>query len=215
MRKILLLISLLFVSIIMVGQAKEGSVKSNKQQQPAAVIELPYSPDIVSAAMNDYLSKKGRSKGNDIRGFTTYRNTQPLQNDTAANADLYIKVERKSSQEKGNSIISLLLTAPKDDQVTELDMHYFNMEQAKGFLNDLVPVIEAYNLEQQIKEQNEIVIKSESKYKNLLDDSTDLDKKRSGIEKKLQENKQEQQIQVTDIANQKQKLAVLVSQRKS
>jgi len=110
--------------------------------------------------MNDYLSKKGKSKGNDIRGFTTYRNTQPLQNDTA-NADLYLKVEHKSEQDKGSSTISLLLTAPKDDQVTQVSMHYLNMDQAETFLNDLVPAIEAYNLELRIKEQNETVIKSE------------------------------------------------------
>jgi len=49
----------------------------------------------------------------------------------------------------------------------------------------------------------------------LIEDSTDLYKKRVGIEKKQQENKQEQQTQINEIANQKQKLAILVSQRKS
>ena len=214
MKKALLLVGLLFITLIMVGQAKEGTVKSNRIQQPAAVIELPYPSDIVSAAINDYLSKKGRSKGNDIKGFSTFRNTQPLHNDVA-NADLYLRVERKSNQEKGKSIISLLLTAPKDDRGTEVDMHYMNMEQAKEFLDQLVPAIEAYNLEQQIKDQNESVTKAESRYKSLTDDGADLEKKRAGIEKKQQENLQDQQTQKTEIENQKQKLATLVSQRKS
>ena len=99
MKKICLSFSLFLFAGIVYGQATEGTVQYQKNEQPAAVIELPYSPDVVKDAMSDYLSKKGRSKGNDIKGFTTYRNTQALQSDSA-NADLYFKVERKSRQEK-------------------------------------------------------------------------------------------------------------------
>ena len=90
-----------------------------------------------------------------------------------------------------------------------------NMEQARDYLNGLVPAIDAYNLEQQIKEQNAMVIKAESKYKGLQDDGEDLVKKRENIEKKIEENKRDQQKQMTEIENQKQKLALLSSQRKS
>jgi hypothetical protein len=51
-------------------------------------------------------------------------------------------------------------------------------------------------------------------YKSLTDDGTDLESKRVGIERKQQENKQDQQKQMNEIENQKQKLAVLVNQRK-
>jgi hypothetical protein len=213
MKSTLLLVCMLFITVLMVGQAKEGTVKFQRTQQPAAVIELPYTPNIVSAAMNDYLSKKGKSKGNDLKGFTTFRNTQFQQND-ASNADLYFKVQKNNKGENGNSIVSLLLTAPKEVNVKASTIHHLDMEQAKTFLNDLAPAIEAYNLEQQIKNQNEAVIKAESRYKSLADDGTDLETKRVGIERKQQDNKQEQQKQMNEIENQKQKLAVLVSQRK-
>lgn len=215
MKSIFLLLCMLFIAVLVVGQAKDGMVKFQRIQQPAAVIELPYAPDIVSAAMNDYLSKKGKLKGNDLKGFTTYRNTQPLQNNDVANADLYFRVQRKDNQEKGTSTVSLLLTAPKEGNTNADNVHYLNMEQAKTFLNELTPAIEAYNLEQQIKDQNEMVIKAESKFKRLIDDGTDLESKRVSIEKKQQENKVEQQTQTTEVETQKQKLAVLVSQRKS
>jgi hypothetical protein len=211
MKHILLLSYMLFITVLIFGQAKEGTVKFQRTQQPAAVIELPYSPDMVRAAMNDYLSKKGKSKGNDLKGFTTFRNTQLLQH----NADLYFRVERKNNQENGNATVSLLLTSPKAGNENMDNLHYLNMEQAKIFLNDLAPAIEAYNLEQQIKDQNEAVIKAESKYKSLATDGTDLERKRAGIEKQQQGNKQDQQTQMTEIENQKQKLAVLVNQRKS
>lgn len=204
---------MLLITVFTYAQAYEGTVDYQRSQQPAAVIELPYAPDIVKAAMNDYLSKKGRSKGNDLRGFSTFRNTLPMPGDSV-NADLYFKVERKSRKEKQNSIISLLLTTPKEGQTGTNNMHYLNMEEAKTYLNDLAPAIEAYNLELQIKDQNEAVIKEEAKYKKLADEGKDLEKKRLNIEKKIEENKQEQQKQMNEVENQKQKLAVKVSERK-
>lgn len=212
MKKISLSLTLLVFTTIVHAQASEGTVAYQKSQQPAAVIELPYSPDVVNAAMKDYLSKKGRSKGNDLKGFTTYRNTHLRPNDSA-NADLYFKVDRKSRQEKETSVISLLLTLPKEG--TTGNVHYLNMEQAKGYLNELAPAIEAYSLELLIKDQNEKVIKAESKYKDLSDETIDLEKKRMGIEKKLLENNYETKTQVTEVETQRQKLSSLVSQRKS
>jgi hypothetical protein len=219
MKRTLLSFCLLLIACIIYGQAQEGTVEYQKSQQPAAVIELSYAPDIVTAAMNDYLSKKGKSKGNDIKGFTTFRNTQPTVNDNA-NADLYFKMERKSRQEKQVTIVSLLLTVPKEGPATET-VHHLNMDQAKAYLNDLVPAIEAYNLELEIKNQNEAVAKSESKYKNLGNDGEDLEKRKLSIEKNVQENKQNiqenknaQQNQLAEVEAQKQKLAELVNRRK-
>jgi len=44
---------MLFIAGMIYGQAQEGTVEYQKNQQPAAVIELAYTPDIVNAAMND------------------------------------------------------------------------------------------------------------------------------------------------------------------
>ena len=212
MKKVWFSIALIFLAAIVYGQATEGTVQYQKADQPAAVIELPYSPDVVRDAMRDYLSKKGKSKGDDRKGFTTYRNTQALQSDSA-NADLYFKVERKSRQEKEISVVSLLLTTPEGG--SSQNLHYLQMDQAKTYLNDLAPAIEAYQLELQIKEQNEKVIRAEAKYKGLTDDGTDLEKKRVEIEKKLADNKQDVQKQAAEVEAQKQRLSQLVEQRKA
>src|SRR5438067_3924123 len=113
MKQIIILVCSLFLFTIIYGQATEGTVEVQKNLQPAAVIELPYSPDRVHSAMDDYLSKKGRSRSTDIKGFTTFRNTQAAPTDSV-NADLYFKVERKSRKEKEVSIVSLLLTMPQE-----------------------------------------------------------------------------------------------------
>jgi len=169
----------------------KGAVEYQKQLQPAAVIDLPYPPSVVNAAMDEYLSKKGKSKGNDIKGFTTYRNTQPLQNDSV-NADLYFKTERKSRKEKEVTVVSLLLT-PADIQNSTGNLHYLNMNDAKDYLNGLAITIDAYNLELAIKDQNHAVIIAEAKYKILTNEAGDLDKKRAAIEKKIDDNRNDQQ----------------------
>ncbi|MGB8194220.1 MAG: hypothetical protein WCF67_19975 [Chitinophagaceae bacterium] len=211
MKKLFILICLLSVSLLMHAQAKEGWVESQKKQQPAAVIELPYAPDVVSAAMNDHLSKKGRSKGTDLKGFTTFRNTQHTQDDSI-NADMYFKVERKSRQEKGVTVVSLLVNGPAEGTTDSL--HYLKMDQAKIFLNELVPAIEAYNLELGIKDQNESLAKAESKLKSLVNDGADLESRRASIDKKIADNKADQQKQMNEIESQKLKLASQVNQRR-
>lgn len=212
MKRTFILLCMLSSTIVMYGQAREGWVESQKKQQPAAILELPYAPELVSAALNDHLSKKGRSKSTDMKGFTVYRNTQPMQNDTV-NADMYFKVARKSRQEKGLTVVSLLVNGPAGGTVESV--RYLGMEQAKTYLNELVPAIDAYNLELAIKEQNESLIKAESKLKSLVDDGRDLDDKRTGIDKKIADNKAGQQNQVNEIEVQKRKLADIVAQRKN
>ena len=214
MKRIIISLFLLLITGFIFGQAKEGAVSFQKRQQAAAVIELPYAPDVITAALNNYLSKKGKSRSTDLKGFTTFRNTQLLKEDST-NADLYFRVERKSRQEKEVSIVSLLLTTPDDGTEAVSNVHHLNMEQAKSYLNELAPAIEAYNLEEQIKDQNNAVIQAESKYKNLVNEGADLEKKREALERKIQDNKLEQRTQQNEVESRKQKLATQVSLRKA
>jgi hypothetical protein len=131
------------------------------------------------------------------------------------NADLYFKVERKSRQEKGSTLVSLLLTAPKEGDVAGAGLHYLNMEEAKAYLNDLVPAIEAYNLEQAIRQQNGAVIKAEARFKSLTSDGADLEQKKAAIEKRITENKMALQSQEAEVSLQKQKLSGMVGQRRN
>jgi hypothetical protein len=213
MKKLLISFSFLIGTFLTYGQAHDGLVEFQNVPRAAAVVELPYAPDIVNSAMNDYLSRKGKAKGSDIKGFTTYRNTQAQLTDSA-NADLYFRVERKSRKEKQITVVSLLLTTSQDVSPVNTTVHYMSMDEAKSFLNTLTLAVTAYDLELQIKEQNQVVTKSESKYQSLVKHGSDLDKKRISIENDITENKQDQRNQNTDIELQKQKLAALVNLRK-
>ncbi|MBN8670831.1 MAG: hypothetical protein J0L80_09100 [Chitinophagales bacterium] len=213
MKNIILTCCLSLITVSVYAQATEGTVRLQKTEQPAATIELPYSSDIVKEALNDYLSKKGKSKGTDLKGFTTFRNTQSVVSGND-NADLYFKIEQKSRQDRGFTIVSLLLTKPSDEKGTTTELNYLNMEQAKAYLNGLTPAIEDYNLELMIKEQNQVVIKSESTYKTQFNNGAELEQKRTELETRILENKTEQEKYQADVNTQKQKLTDLVNRRK-
>ncbi|HRO42117.1 MAG TPA: hypothetical protein PL009_04750 [Flavipsychrobacter sp.] len=211
-RAIVLFCLMLSITNLAIAQAQEGTVRYKKAEQPAAVIELPYPPDIIIEAMNEYLSKKGKSKATDIKGFKTFRNTEVLSTKTD-NADLYFKIERKSRQDKETSFISLLLTQPKDQEEADKNLHYLNMEQAKTYLNELVPAIAAYNLEQNIIQQNKNVITAEAKHKDHKVEGEDLNRKKIDLEQRITQNNAQQQAHQATVETEKQKLAQLVSQR--
>ena len=213
MKKVICFLSMSLIAVTMLGQAQNGSVVHQKVRHDAAVIELPYTPDMVNAALNDYLSKKGKSKGEDIKGFTTYRNTQPVMDDSV-NANLYFKVERKSRKEKDKAVVSLLLRTP-DENSTMQKVHHLDMEEAKTYLNELMPAFVAYDLELMINDQNKSLIDAETKLKDMQRDNDDLKNKIQDLQKDLENNSQKQQAQIEAINHQKQKLADLVSQRKN
>jgi seryl-tRNA synthetase len=102
-----------------------------------------------------------------------------------------------------------------DTQTNTGKLHYLGVDEAKNYLNGLASAIEAYDLELSIKAQNDDLIKAEAKYKNLVNESEDLEKKRIAIDKKIADNKSDQQQQLKEIENQKQKLTQWVGQRKS
>jgi len=211
MKKLLISFSLVVITFLTYGQAHEGYVDIQKVPRAAAIIELPYSSDIVDDAISEYLAKKGKS---DIKGFTSYRNSLSQHSDSA-NAELYLRVERKSRKEKEITVVSLLLANSTDFTPPNTGVHYLTMEEAKEVLNSLIPVVTAYDLELKIKDQSQVVNKSESKYKSLVNRSEDLEKKRLNIEKDIAENKKDIADQNKEIELQKQKLATLISQRKS
>jgi hypothetical protein len=212
MKKIFTLIIVFCFSTAAFSQAREGLVTYQKSQQPAAFIELPYPPDVVKESMNDYLSRKGKSKATDVKGFTTYRNTQPVKGDSI-NADFYFKVEHKSKHENQITIVSLLVSSTAA-AANGHGINNLSMEEAIAYLDGLVPVIEAHNLEGQIKGQNDAVSKSERKYNDIVKNGENLERKRLALEKEIEENNLNMKNLKYENDQQTLKLATLVGKRK-
>ena len=212
MRRALLLLFVLLAFKWSFCQAVEGKVAYQKTQQPAAVIELPYPPEMVEHTISEYLSKKG-GKGEDLKGFRSFRNMRLSETDTAV-ADLYFKIDPKSRKEKDKSIVYLVAAKPNEDVSARSTEDRFGIEEAKAFLNGIVPSLETTSIDAQIKGQEENVKKAEKKLSQLADEGQDLMKKKMAIEQKILENQQGQERQKVEIEKQRGELQSMVSKRK-
>ena len=205
----------LFASLsikVSISQALVGKVEYQKAMQTAAIVELPFSSDLVEGAIKDYLSKKG-SKPSTSKGFTVFKNVQLASSDPTA-TDLYFKIDRKSKKEDDVSVVYLLVAKPTENMATRSSEDNFGMEGAKAFLNEITPSITGYSLELQIKDQQEAVKKAEKKFNSLVDDQKDLASRKKDIEDRIQDNLREQDKQKQEVEKQRQLLEELGAKRK-
>lgn len=211
MKKIsLLLICSFIISIAAWPQAYEANIQYDKKKEAAIVIDYAYSPQAVENAIVQRMEKLGyrakEEKGilNKDKGFLVFKNAY-LTDISKDKMDYIIKVERKSKKESDEAVLYMIMK--KGDENAMGKMAAYDIGKAKSYLNEMLPDIEAANLELQIIAQEEIVAKAEKKLKGLQDDRTDL-------EKKLAENAKSQDETIKNIEAQKQSLEILRGKRK-
>ena len=209
----------LFVSLALAAivyaqpQATAGTAEFQKTQQPAAIIELPYAENVVEKAIADYMSRKG-SKASDSKGFKTFRGYK-LRDSQDYTSDLYFKIDRKSRKEKDLTVVSVIVGKNGEDVKTRLAPDNTGIDGAKDLLNDMVASIDAYNLELQITDQDDVVKKAQKKFDGLADDQKDYEKKIKNLQDKLEQNKKDQDKQQDEVKKQKDILETLKGKRKS
>lgn len=191
--------------------SRDGTVVYNKGDKSAAVIELPYEVDVVETTIDDYFKTKG-FKSSNARGFKVFRNV-PLGYNSEGNSDLYFKVERKSRQEKGSSLVYMIAGRPGEDLATRVLSDRERVDDAKLFLNDLVPQFTRTNTDFEITEQEKILANAEKKYSKLKSDQSDLEKKIANMQKDLEKNIKDQEAQVQVIEKEKATLEALKEKR--
>jgi hypothetical protein len=207
---IFLLFMVLGFSTITAAQAYEGTIQYDKKKQRAIVIDYSYPPEAVQNAIVKRMEKLGykpkEEKGllNRDKGFLVFKNAF-VTDINSDKMDYMIKVERKSRKEDDASVLYIIMNKDGINAMDQMDAS--GVDKAKSFLNNMMPDIEAANLELQIKAQEELIAKAEKKLRNLKDDQASL-------EKKLQENKTDQENTQKDIENQKQALGTLIGKRK-
>ena len=212
MKKFILLITICFLlGEIASAQAYEGKVEYLKKDEDAVLIEIPYPPSIVEGAIVEKMERLGH-KGKETKGFHTYKAIS-IGEISADDMDYMIKVERKSRKDKDESVVYLVM---KSSESNPISMSESNIkERAKSFLNNLTPLVEAYNLEQEIIGQEEAVKKAEKKYNNLQDDLQDLEKRKKKLEDSIEDNKKDQEKQKNEIEKQKDVLEKMKGKRKN
>jgi hypothetical protein len=212
MKKNVLLILVLFTFRFGIGQAVSGRVEYQKSQQPAAIIELPYSSETTEAAIKDFLAKKGAKPGQ-AKGFLVFKKVQLALSDPSP-SDVYFKIDRRSKKDNNNSVVYMMVSRPDENIATRSSEDSYGMEQAISFLNEIGPSITGYSLGVDIKGQEENVKKAEKRYNSLLDEAKDLENRRRGIEEKIQDNLREQEKQKSEVDKQRQVLEEMNAKRK-
>lgn len=211
MKKITLAILGAFFTLFAFAQAYTASVDYQKIPRLAVVLDMPFKEKVTRDAIEDRLKQKGY-KGKEQKGYIVYKGvmdeklgTEPL--------DLYFQVDKKSRRDNDNSVITLLVSKGVDAFITEANDAAL-IEKVKIYLHDYKAVVDAYDLELRIKEQEEALKDAERKNTKLVDRGVDLEKEKKNIERKIEENKTEQSNQKIEVEKQKQILEKLKLTRK-
>jgi len=218
MKKMITAFACLFVfSLYSFSQAYEGTVEYDKKKQPAIIIAYPYSQEAVEGAFVQKLEGVGlnakEEKGlfNSSKGFRNYKSA--IIKDISVNSMDYIfKVEQKGRKGSNEAILYLIVNKDGNNILSTRDE--IVIATAKSYLNDMLPQVEAFNLELQIKDQEETVSKAEKKLKDLQDDQESMEKKIKKLQDDLKDNAKAQQDQHKEIEKQNQVLEAVKAKRK-
>ncbi|HUR11992.1 MAG TPA: hypothetical protein VM012_11510 [Flavitalea sp.] len=214
MKKVLLLVFLGFASFFTgfsQSNATEGRVEFDKGQKIAAVVEVPYPPDVVESAIKDYMSKKGM-KSDKWRDFIVYKGARVSDNNLEV-SDLYFNVDRRNRKDK-TSQVSLIVGRPGENVGLRTSDDRLKVEEGISLLNSMIGTMDSHGLEAEIAAQEEVVKKAEKKLKNLVEDQKDVEKRIKNLEDKLQENKDDQRKQEDELARQRSMLDAMKVRRR-
>jgi hypothetical protein len=209
---------LVFTCLLLSAQAREGKIEYNKENQACLVMEYNFPPEAVENGFihkMDKLGYKGKEeKGmfNKDKGFRVYKDAR-IGEISSTKMDYIINVEQKSKKEEDETIMYFLINRNGDNALPKLNTD--ELGKAKAFLYNLLPDIEAANLELKISDQEEILSKAEKKMKTLQDDKEDMEKKIQKLQDDLKENEKDQEKQKEEVENQKKILENLKDKRKN
>lgn len=209
-QRILMVIIAALFAVPAFSQAYESNITYSKKKQKAISIDYTYPQEAVQNAIVQKIEKLGHigkeEKGmfNKDKGFIVFKDAF-ITDISEERMDYILKIERKSRRDKDETTLYLVLNKGGEDAVPAMSAH--DVGRAKVFLNNLLPEIEEANLELQIKSQDDAVVKSEKKFKDLQDQKADL-------EKKLQKNAEDIENQQKQIESQRAALDGLKGKRK-
>jgi len=218
MNKFFLSVILLGSSILLNAQtAYEDKIDYNKTKQACLMIEYNFPSLAVEnafVAKMDKLGFKGKEeKGmfNKDKGFRVYKDAL-ISDISPSRYNYVINVDRKSRKESDAAVLYLIIM--KDDGNALSRLNTEELSNAKAFLVNLLPDIEAANLELQITAQEDVVVKAEKKLKTLQTDKDDMEKKIKKLQDDVQQNIKDQEKQTSEIENQRKALDALKGKRK-
>jgi len=218
MKKTILFLILLNAVSLVFAQAFEDKIEFSKKTQPCLVMNYDYPNEAVENAIisrMDKLGYKGKEeKGlfNKDKGFRVYKGIY-IHEISSNRYDYILKVERKSRKESDQTVLYFFIQKDNDNIMSSLPAE--DIGKAKSFLYNLLPDIEAANLEIQILAQEETVSKAEKKFRSLQSDKEDMEKRMKKLQDDIKQNEKDQDDQQAEIESLKKILEDLRSKRKN
>lgn len=218
MRKFILSLIFLSASFLLKAQAIEDKIEYNKEKQACIVMEYDYPQQAVEnaiiAKMNKlgYKGKEEKGMFNKDKGFKIYKDAM-VADISPSRYDYVINIDRKSRKESDAAVLYLIIMKDGANALSRLNTE--ELGSAKSFLYNLLPEIEAANLELQITAQEDVVVKAEKKLKNLQNDKDDMEKRIKKLQDDIKTNEKDQEKQNAEIENQRKALDALKAKRKA
>lgn len=200
------------VSVFSQSSATLGKIDYQKGQKQVAIVELPYQPEIVEGALKNKL-QTALVKEERLKGMQVFKGARLTPSDGQV-VDMYFRVEKRGGKESNQSVVYLMLGRPNENVALRTADDAYRLNDARDFLNDLSPVVAAYDLDVKIKNQEDLIKKSEKSIKGLSDDQKIYEKRIKDLEDKLAQNRRDQESQTAELAKQKEAYNSLLSQKR-
>ena len=194
-----------------IAQSRLATAEYQKTKQPGIELDVPFPEKTVSKSIDDYFQKLGY-KGKDTKGYLTYKGVRLPQLGPDI-YDLYFKTDKKSRKEKDATTVTLMISSGYEKFIGDTTNAPL-IDSAKNYLNGLTDRVAAYDLDQQITEQDVALKKALKKLTNLTETGQDLQKKKVKIENDISDNLKGQASQKAESEKQQQILQTLRDKRK-
>jgi len=197
MKRLLIATGFLFLCGFVIGQAKDGTAELQKMatSHPAALIYLPYSPEVVQKALANYLSEgtdyffeSSEKQEEKVKGYLLSSNTLLVKSNKTG-ADMHFVIGLKNDSNKNESGIYLKLNSFSNEDNSWGKPMQFDMQDAKDYLDNLAIAIKPYASDLQLKLQQKNLSDSQDKNKSLIAEGNKLEEERKKIQVQIGENK--------------------------
>jgi hypothetical protein len=182
----------LFLCGLAIGQAKDGTAEFQKMAAPqtAALIYLPYSPEVVQKALADYLVKTGDKQQENAKGYLLSSNTFIVKNNkSGADMHFVIGLKIQDTMTLNESVVYLKLNSFSNDESSTGKAIRFDMQDAKDYLDNLAIAIKPHASDLQLKLQQKNLLDAQDKNKSLVTEGNKLEEERKKIQVQIDENK--------------------------
>ena len=211
MKLIIFVIITAMITLNVNAQSLTGITSFNKSPQSSLIYNLPYSDEAVSGGIETKMIPFGKPRK--MKGFLMYKNVRipEISNDALT---IYFGADKKSNKDNSNAVLTMLLANEGNRfYTTEENKELFS--KAAIYLNTFEPAVAAASLELQIKEQDEVIKKTDKKLKHLRDDKIDFENQKKKLESKIEQNTNDIIKQEQDVNKQKELLDSLIKNRKN